>query len=229
MRAEFERLSRAISAPSLSTMRETPPIRTVRIHRSQERTHLPRRRCPQLGGGGPHRCGGNVRQPTPWNGSISGSTWRSAPTSSTRWRLVTPHSPDVPGHRAVLDRHPGCPAGGSRTQPALVRRLRRRPTGSCRRSCASAETDGLIVIELSLSGPGAAVERAPVARSPRCPRSRLLAGLMPEELRIAVVLAAWCQLRRGEVRGLRRKDVDLVLGVVTIEERGRLPCPVGRS
>ena len=40
---------------------------------------------------------------------------------------------------------------------------------------------------------------------------------MPEELRIAVVLAAWCQLRRGEVRGLRRKDVDLVLGVVTIE------------
>lgn len=31
---------------------------------------------------------------------------------------------------------------------------------------------------------------------------------MPERLRIAVALAAWCQLRRGEVLGLRRGDID---------------------
>jgi integrase len=39
---------------------------------------------------------------------------------------------------------------------------------------------------------------------------------MPSELRVAVILAAWCQLRRGEVRGLRRRDVDLVLGALQI-------------
>lgn len=32
---------------------------------------------------------------------------------------------------------------------------------------------------------------------------------MPERLRIAVALAAWCQLRRGEVLGLRRGDIDI--------------------
>jgi integrase len=43
-----------------------------------------------------------------------------------------------------------------------------------------------------------------------------LVELMPSHLRVAVVLAAWCQLRRGEVRGLRRKDIDLANGLVTI-------------
>jgi integrase len=34
--------------------------------------------------------------------------------------------------------------------------------------------------------------------------------------RAAVLLAAWCGLRRGEVLGLRREDVDLAAGVVTV-------------
>jgi hypothetical protein len=34
--------------------------------------------------------------------------------------------------------------------------------------------------------------------------------------RAAVLLAAWCGLRRGEVLGLRRDDVDLVAGTVTV-------------
>jgi integrase len=34
--------------------------------------------------------------------------------------------------------------------------------------------------------------------------------------RAAVLLAAWCGLRRGEVLGLRREDVDLTAGVVTV-------------
>jgi integrase len=32
---------------------------------------------------------------------------------------------------------------------------------------------------------------------------------MPERLRAAVLLAAWCQLRRGELLALRRRDIDL--------------------
>ena len=31
-----------------------------------------------------------------------------------------------------------------------------------------------------------------------------------------MLLAAWCGLRRGEVLGLRREDVDLAVGVVTV-------------
>jgi integrase len=34
--------------------------------------------------------------------------------------------------------------------------------------------------------------------------------------RAAVLLAAWCGLRRGEVLGLRPEDVDVVAGVVTV-------------
>ena len=32
---------------------------------------------------------------------------------------------------------------------------------------------------------------------------------MPEHLRLIVLLATWCQLRRAELLGLRRKDIDL--------------------
>jgi len=39
---------------------------------------------------------------------------------------------------------------------------------------------------------------------------------MPDELRLAVQLGAWCALRYGEVFELRRKDIDVVHGVVHI-------------
>ena len=64
---------------------------------------------------------------------------------------------------------------------------------------------------------GAAVERAPERPIATMAEVDDLAELMPPELRIAVVLAAWCQLRRGEVRGLRRKDVDLERGLLAVE------------
>lgn len=35
-----------------------------------------------------------------------------------------------------------------------------------------------------------------------------LAAAMPDHLRIAVLLAAWCQLRQGEVLGLQRRDLE---------------------
>jgi integrase len=36
-------------------------------------------------------------------------------------------------------------------------------------------------------------------------------------LRLVILLAAWCQLRRGELLGLQRRDFDLLHGTVTIE------------
>ena len=44
-----------------------------------------------------------------------------------------------------------------------------------------------------------------------------LADAMPDTLRAAVLLAAWCQLRRGELLGLELRDVDLLHGTVRIE------------
>ena len=40
---------------------------------------------------------------------------------------------------------------------------------------------------------------------------------MPEQYRAAVTVAAWGTLRRGEVLGLERRDVDLVAGTVRVE------------
>ncbi len=39
----------------------------------------------------------------------------------------------------------------------------------------------------------------------------------PEQYRVAVLLAAWCQLRRGEVLGLQRRDVNLRHGTIRVE------------
>jgi integrase len=44
-----------------------------------------------------------------------------------------------------------------------------------------------------------------------------LAAAMPADMRVAVTLAAWCQLRRAELLGLERRDVDLLHGTVRIE------------
>ena len=41
---------------------------------------------------------------------------------------------------------------------------------------------------------------------------------MPEHLQLIVSLATWCQLRRGELLGLRRKDVDLTQATLRIEQ-----------
>ncbi|MDR0283913.1 MAG: site-specific integrase [Propionibacteriaceae bacterium] len=39
---------------------------------------------------------------------------------------------------------------------------------------------------------------------------------MPERWRLGVLLGAWCGLRSGEVRELRRKDIDVVRGLVKV-------------
>ena len=45
-----------------------------------------------------------------------------------------------------------------------------------------------------------------------------LEAAMPGNLRIVVSLATWCQLRRGEILGLRRCDVDLEKSRLNIEQ-----------
>lgn len=45
-----------------------------------------------------------------------------------------------------------------------------------------------------------------------------LTSAMPERLRLVVLLATWCQLRRGEILGLRRRDIDLMHATIHIEQ-----------
>jgi integrase len=40
---------------------------------------------------------------------------------------------------------------------------------------------------------------------------------VPERYRLAILLSAWCQLRRGEVLGLQRRDADLLHGTIRVE------------
>ena len=65
---------------------------------------------------------------------------------------------------------------------------------------------------------GAAVEKAAERPIATMAEVEQLVEAMPEQLRIAVLLAAWCQLRRSEVRGLRRMDVDVAGGTLSVAE-----------
>lgn len=65
---------------------------------------------------------------------------------------------------------------------------------------------------------GAGVERPAERPIASVAEVEAMAEAMPERLAMVVVLAAWCQLRRGEVLGLRRRDVDLLHGVLVIEQ-----------
>jgi integrase len=51
----------------------------------------------------------------------------------------------------------------------------------------------------------------------RLPRVQALAEEMPEDLRVAVILAAWGGTRRGEILALRRRDIDPLRSSVRIE------------
>ncbi len=51
---------------------------------------------------------------------------------------------------------------------------------------------------------------------------------MPARYRVALLLAAWCQLRQGELLALWRGDLDVLHGSVRVE-RAWVPPPVGRA
>ena len=80
----------------------------------------------------------------------------------------------------------------------------------------TAVTDGLI-----LASPckvvGGGTERAAERPVASLAEVDALASAMPERFRLVVLLAMWCQLRRGELLGLRRRDLDALRKNVSIE------------
>jgi integrase len=80
----------------------------------------------------------------------------------------------------------------------------------------TAVSDGLIV-KSPCTVRGASTERSPERPIASPAEVSALAGAMPDHLRLLVLLACWCQLRRGELLGLKRCDFDLDEGTVNIE------------
>jgi integrase len=64
---------------------------------------------------------------------------------------------------------------------------------------------------------GGGTDRVIERRMPDVNQVTALTNAMPEQYRAAVIVAAWGTLRRGEVLGLERRDVDLVGGTIRVE------------
>ena len=87
-------------------------------------------------------------------------------------------------------------------------RSRTKAYGLLRAIMNSAVDDELIAISpVHIRGAGAATKRR--ALEPATPAELgVIAANMPERLRAAVMISAWCALRYGELAELRRKDID---------------------
>ena len=82
--------------------------------------------------------------------------------------------------------------------------------------CNTAVTDGVIgknPCQVRGAGQVRSAER-PVASIAEATAG---ANAMPKRFALGVLLAAWCQLRRGEVLGLQRRDVDPLHGTIRVE------------
>jgi integrase len=67
------------------------------------------------------------------------------------------------------------------------------------------------------------VKGAGQVRSPERPVASMIevaraVEAVPDRYRLALLLSAWCQLRRGEVLALQRRHVDLLHGRITVEQ-----------
>jgi len=72
------------------------------------------------------------------------------------------------------------------------------------------------------------VKGAGQVRSPERPTASVLevaaaVEAVPDRYRLALLLPAWCQLRRGEVLGLQRRDVDLLHATIRVERAWTAP------
>jgi integrase len=105
-------------------------------------------------------------------------------------------------HAELSLRHPSTAAKAYRLLSTIMR---------------TAVTDGLIITSpCKVSGAG--VEHAEERPMATIAEVNELVVAMPERLQLIVLLATWCQLRRGEILGLRRRDVDVLHSVIRIEQ-----------
>lgn len=133
-------------------------------------------------------------------------------------------------YRHMLDRHVLPVLGAqelAKLRPSAVRswymgmRARYKTTADdayrmLRAILTTAVTDGLIPknpCQVKGAGQARSAER-PIASIAEV---NAAAEATPEHHRLAVLLPAWCQLRRGEVLGLQRRDIDLLRRTIRID------------
>lgn len=72
---------------------------------------------------------------------------------------------------------------------------------------------------------GAGVEHTPERPVPTVAEVDALARAIPKRISLLVHLAAWCGLRRGELLGLRREDIDTLHGTLRVT-RAKTPAGI---
>jgi integrase len=105
-------------------------------------------------------------------------------------------------HAGIAQNHPSTAAKAYRLLSTIMR---------------TAVVDGLILTS-PCKVDGAGTERAAERPMATIAEVEALTTAMPERLRLVVLLATWCQLRRGEILGLRRLDIDLMHATIQIEQ-----------
>jgi integrase len=105
-------------------------------------------------------------------------------------------------HAELAQRHPSTAAKSYRLLSTIMN---------------TAVTDGILV-----SSPcrvrGAGIEHAEERPLATVAEVKALSDAMPDRLRLVVLLATWCQLRRGEILGLRRKDIEPLHSIIHIHQ-----------
>ncbi len=81
--------------------------------------------------------------------------------------------------------------------------------------CNTAVTDEVIV-RSPCRVQGAADERAAERPVASVAEVNAATEACPEQYRLAILLAAWCQLRRGEILGLQRQDIDALRAKIEV-------------
>lgn len=85
------------------------------------------------------------------------------------------------------------------------------------RAICTTATDRKLLKANPCTIPGAGrVARAKKIRPASVAELATIAERMPDRLRLAVLLGAWCALRYGELAELRRRDVDTRRGIITV-------------
>lgn len=105
-------------------------------------------------------------------------------------------------HAALAQTHPSTAAKAYRLLAGILR---------------TATSDGLLLTS-PCKVKGAGTERPPERPVATVAEIDALVAALPGRFRLVVLLATWCQLRRGELLGLRRRDVDLLHGTLSIEQ-----------
>lgn len=162
----------------------------------------------------------------PGGGRVTLSSWADEwLTSRTDLRPVTRAK-----YRYMLDRHVLPVLGGyelAKLRPSVVRAWYMDMKGKYKTTAddsyrmlravlMTAVSDGLIPknpCQVKGAGHAQSAERPTASVA----EIEVAAAAVPEHHRLAVLLPAWCQLRRGEVLGLQRRDIDLLHGSIRIE------------